>query len=173
MTDQPVGKMFSDRESLADAIEKLHPEMPKDVIAQSVDEILEDGSGAQQVGLLSLIRILQSFIVSDTEYQGFEGFKDLSAEQVRASSTLKILKKMAAGGVTAEEITHFVRTVQFALLDDVLLALDNNVTYDEVPYSEFGVYLINTHTNEPEALIDGLHEHVESMKEEIGYENED
>ena len=164
--------MFSDEQSLSAALEMLHPEIEASDRAEAVKEMLQEGSGAAQVGLLSLIKIFQSFICGDDQYRGFEEtFSKFTDEQTQDSPTLGFLKKAALAGITAEEITHFVRGVQFDLLDEVCLSLDNNVNYEHVPYSEFGVYLINTHTNEPEVLVDGLHENVEGMKEDIGYED--
>ena len=171
MTDSP--KMFADKESVAAALKQLHPEIAEAVTPKEFDEtvaeMVAEGAAAEQIGRSSLIKIFASFVCEADRFEGLEALAEMPEEEAEDDWT-KILQKLAKSGLTAEELTYFVRQLQFELLDDVCLSLDNNVTYDHVPYSEFGVYLINTHSNEPEVLIDGLHECVEEIKEEVGHE---
>ena len=165
-------RMFADRESVVAALKQLSAgyasELEEGSIDEVADELLESGEAAAEIGRMSFEAILASFLTKTSEYEGFADFANMTDEQVAASPAFPAMRKMAQAGVTGNELTAFVRAVQEDLLENVLLALDNNVDYDEVaPYSEFGVYLLNTHTNEPEAHVDGLHEIVTSMFEQL------
>lgn len=161
-------KMFADRDSIAEAVTQLHPEIDEATRSQAVDEILESGSGAEQIGRLSLQAILKSFCTGPGAFANWDDIAALSESEAAADPWLALLRKLAAAGVSRAEMIFLAQTLEKELLGDVLLALDNNVSYEEVaPYSEFGVWLVNTHTNEPEAHVDGLHEMVEDIFEQL------
>lgn len=150
---------FTDRDSLTKAFQQLgHSEVAARELADrqlaTKDPILERES---------FLRLVNSFVFSkDPEHLRF--VRRLSDEELEENPFAQSVKRILDSGADMADLTSVIRDMQYDLLESVFSLLDTVSDYDDFPIDEFNVYAINEATNEPEHLIDGLHEDIATMR---------
>jgi hypothetical protein len=151
---------FTDKQNLFDALKKLGIDDP--LADNLANEQLR--SGIPHVETISFLRIVNSFVWTLENPESLQRMKNISEDELERNPFAKSVRRMLELGVSSLDIKIVIREMQYELLEQVFSLLDNISDYDGFPIDEFNLYAINEETNEPEVLIDGLHECISLMR---------
>lgn len=157
---------FTDLDSLTAAFMQLG--ISASEAKERADEQLE--SGEAFIERESFLRLVNSFVFEKDGVERVHLVGKMAAEEDPDEEDEEFAFGHAAGrllavGADPKDIVVIIREMQYDLLQEVFSLLDTVSDYDDYPVDEFNVYAINEDTNEPECLVDALHESIYEMKE--------
>jgi hypothetical protein len=121
--------------------------------------------GTEHVAMLSFIQLVRSFLckVNDEKVIPANRFRWMSPEKLENDKCAKALKRIANSGVTNEDLKVIMREAQIMVVEDIFTLLDNVSHYDGVPIDGFCLHALSGNFDDPDILIDGLHEMVSML----------
>ena len=124
--------------------------------------------GSAHVERLSFIHLVRSFLckVDDEKVIPANRFRWMSAEKLEKDLTAQALKRILNAGVANADLKVIMREAQIMVVEEIFTLLDNVSHYDGFPVDGFCLHALSGNFDEPDVLIDGLHEMVSELHDD-------
>ena len=124
--------------------------------------------GAAYVAMLSFILLVRSFLckVNDEKVIPANRFRWMPPEKLENDKCRQALKRIMNAGVTNEDLKVIMREAQILVVEDIFTLLDNVSHYDGFPVDGFCLHALSGNFDDPDILIDGLHEMVSMLHDD-------
>ena len=149
---------FLDYDSLKAALQSLG-------VAEELAELLANEQltrGNAHVERLSFIKIVRSFLrkIDEERVIPANRFYWMTPQQLADDACSQALQRIIAAGIDAKDVNLIMREAQIMIVEEIFTLLDNVTNYEGFPVDGFCLHALSGTTDEPDVLIDGLHEMV-------------